>query len=245
MNRNNGTRYPPRSRNKRNAQNAVSTAVKINQVVSPSPPMFNVSQHYVCTLRFRATAAVNNYSITPQDIVSSMLVATSVAGEIAQAAAIWSRYKLKYVEAWAIPSTLANAATVIISYGDPAITSSVNTEQTMTDSSASVSTYAHVKLKPKLTSSAAQFQNSTSETGGFVLTLPPNAILDVCVHAYLNNNDPVNIISVGFITPAPTPVVGMVFMKCLDAIGSGSGGTLEPFGYVNNKTDIVTPTPRV
>lgn len=236
---------PKRSRRVRNNQKAVSTAVKISSIVNPSPPQFNVSQHYVSTLRFRSTTALTNYSITPLDIVNSMAVILSEAGMIAQCSPIWSRYKLKYVEAWAIPSTLANATTVTISYGDPAITSSVNTEQTMTDSSSSVTTYAHVKLKPKQTSAASQFQNATSETGGFILTIPANAILDVCVHAYLNNNDPLSIFSTGFSSLNPVPPVGTLFMKALDAIGSTGGGVLEPFGYVNNVTDIVTPTPRV
>jgi len=227
---------------RRNRSSPVNAFVRAMSISTPSPPQFNSSHKYFKRVRFLATGAVTRYPISSADIATLLVMATTDSST-ATAYPLWSRYRLVQVEMWATASALTTPANLELSFADPASGTATNSEQTSSDIAKSVDEYAHVRLVPKPTASAALWQNVDTTGTGFYITCPSGSIIDLTLDVYLNNGDPVQSKQVYAAGTAPI-VVGRVFMDFLDPSSDGSqAGVFQPIGYYNS-TDP-PPTPRV
>jgi len=233
------------NRFKQSQQRQVATALKIDKVVHPSPPEHDSSHHYVTRIRFRTTNPVVQYPIYASDIATLLSVATeSVTGQgPVNCVSAWTRVKVKKIEAWAIPTTLASAATVSLSLLNVSGTTTNNSERTSTDTSSSLDRYAYAWLKPRTTYATGQWFGPTQTGAGFGISAPGNTIVDITLHAYINNADTDNTLVVWFNTGVQISD-GTMFIHALDSSATSSG-YFEPIGYYNNVSDQITPTPRL
>lgn len=229
-----------RSRVNRNQQSTqVGALVKASKLMNPKPPSFDASHHYVQRFRFVCTLPVTEYPINPSDFANLLAVVTGTASGVTTMQPIYTRFRIKSVEMWAIPTSLTAPVTVSISpqnTGD----SAVNTERTVSDTSKSLTEYAYVKFKPKLTSALGQWQTQTSTGGALRFNCPGATIIDVVLHVYLCNAElptPINIDSPNVVAD------GYLVMNALDPSSTGPS-IIQPLSYANVYYDQIVPTPR-
>jgi len=238
--RNNQKRRPRRSRNSQ-----VAALLTADRITHPELPEFQASHRYTKRLRFFNNAPITlaAYAIQCVDIANLLVVVGVPVTGSAIGYPIWSRYRIKTVEMWAIPSAPGIPVTISLQYLETS-SSATNSEATKTDTSASISEYAHIKLAPPPGSMAAMWQTSTSQTGAFALSGPAGFILDLVLEVFISNDDtipdPVPVADdVGTSSP-PTP--GTVILQPLDSNDQGEGYII-PLGYNTPVVDF-TPTPR-
>jgi len=232
---------------KRSEQAQVNAIVRASTIVNPEPPMFQPSHHYVQKFRFTSQLPVESYPINPSDLANLLLVAMEDIVGVSQAfsaAPVYTRYLLKKVEMWALPTSLTAPVTLILSPQNSG-TTSVNTEQTLSDTSKSIDRYAYVKYKPRLTSPIAQYQTQTSTGGGFRITCPGTTVVDVTLHVWVCNGEQPDLTSIwiGASGPAAAISAGAVFLAALDPSATGTS-IFFPVGYLNPYTNYSDPTPR-
>lgn len=235
-------RKSKRSRRQQRAsqpQALVSAIVRAENISNPQPPQFQSSVHFVQTFRFVLTSSVIQYQINPSDICALLGVCLTLTGGTGTASQLITRFKYKRIEMWTTASSLSVPSTLVLTMADINGNAS-NTEQTQTDTTAAIDRYAYVKLSPKVTSPGGQWQNDASTTGSFVVTAPIGAILDLTIHAYLNNDDGVN--NIAFNSDNTVIGVGSLFLNFLDSNATTSG-YFQPVGYLNPGV-TATPTPR-
>jgi hypothetical protein len=231
-----------------NVQNHVNAIVKANGIISPEPPMFGVSHHYVQRFRFVISFDVVAYPINPSDFANLLLVALedSSPGTAVSAAPIYTRFLLKSVEIWALPTSLTAPVTVTLTPQNSG-TTSANSEVTLSDTPKSIDRYAYVRYRPKLTSPIGQYQNQTTSGGAIRISAPATSICDVVMHAWVCNGETPALVSVFVPTVAvgqqPSVSTGQVFLSALDPSSTGQS-IFIPQGYANVISDLVDPTPR-
>jgi len=233
------------NRNKVAEQVQINAIVKANAAVNPEPPTFEVSHHYVQRFRFVSQAEVTAYPINPSDFADLLLVASeaSTPGSSFISYPVYTRFKLKFIEMWALPTSLAAPVTLVLTPQNVG-TTTVNTERTLTDTSKSIDRYAYVKYKPKIDSPIYQYQSQDSTSAGVRLSCPAGTIVDVVLHVWIANGEVPD--SVTLFSPAGTGgniAAGQVFLSALDPSPTGSS-LFPPVGYANAISDTVTPTPR-
>lgn len=227
-------------------QTQINAIIKANMVIAPEPPMHQASHHYVQRFRFTSQQDLSTYPINPADFANLLLTAAQDFVDGANAAyPVYTRFLFKKMEMWAIPSSLAAPVTVILTAQNSG-TTSANSETTISDTSKSIDRYAYVKLKPKLTSPLAQYQNQDTLGGAIRLTCPAGTIIDVTLHVWICNGEYPTPTSIFYASTPPLgyrPSVGQVFLAALDPSDTGTSLIL-PVDYVNPYNNNSVPTPR-
>jgi len=142
-----------------------------DQIISHPPQIGNLSITHATRLRFITNAAVNQKVITFQNLLDTLLIATT---NIA-VSDLFQQVKVRAVELWAVP-VVGNATSVQVEFknqtaglaGDTAI---------HTDTSMGIEP-AHVRARPSVRSGAALFQFSQASEA-FTLTCPSGTVVDV------------------------------------------------------------------
>jgi len=220
----------------------VSAIVRADKLIHPQPPTFVSSHHYVQRFRFVSTNAVVSYPINSADIANLLGVVASVDGDTHTVGeyGVYTRFRIKSLEMWCTTSSLAVPSTLIASYQNSA-GDAANTEQTVTDTTASIDEYAYVKLVPKWTSPASQYQSAVTTGGTLRLDCPAGTILDLVLHVWLSNNDPVTVFDV--FNRNTSIAVGDVVVNPLDPSSTGISFFI-PQGYLTPSSTASSPTPR-
>ncbi len=243
---------------KRKPQSVARAVASAMRSVHPEPPpimsSMMVRNH---TFRFVNLGLVQsgtppidlvNYPINPSDIVRLAAMYNQTYGSsgavIAEVVALFTRIRIKKVTLWALPQPLvgapySSAATVALRWLQTG-SDSTSSEVTQTDTSRSADRYATVSLRPVPHSPTSQWQSATTTTGGFLIDLPVNGILDLKIDAFISNGDTTNTTTVA--GPLNT---GFPYGMCnvLDP-GTSLTGYLQPAGYASLYNNAQDPTPR-
>jgi len=143
------------------------------------PPQLNTYQVvHATTLRFTATAAAS-ITVTPENVLDSMLVATTAI----QGFQLFDAFKIKRVEVWGILAQ-GSPSTVEVQYANPTGDVAVHT-----DTSLGVRP-AYVSARPSKLSLAA-FWTVSGGNPLFSLVVPAGSIIDVHVAFRTSSQAPV------------------------------------------------------
>jgi hypothetical protein len=253
---NNGNRpNSQRSRSRRtrpsNRRSTYTATFNALRNADPRPPSYNSSHHYTKKIRFDITAPLVQYQIRSPDVANLLLVCNDVltgTGTVT-ASAIWSRFRFLNAKLWATRITSA-PVDISLSMVDPTNLAAVNSEKTVADIGTSDSRYAYVKLTPSFGSIGADWQNAASAGWGLEITAPESAILELSLEVYINNFDPIQVVTAYGGVPLdpftnPNIVAGAVFMNYLDPSPSGTNpGVIIPVDYqTNGASSVATARP--
>lgn len=219
--------------------NMVSALIKANRISNPEPPPFDPSFRIKHKFRFTVTANVNLYEINTIDVANLLGVVTSITDEVYTQTPLITRFRIRRIALYAIGATV----TLSLQNNQSNGLASTNTELTRSDTSESPNFYAYVAIKPTPTSSAGQWQSAVTNGGGFIITAPQNAVVDLTLDLWLNNGDPIAPFGVNGLPTTTTGITdGMLLVNPLDPSGLGDS-LIWPIGY-NNPYSSSTPTPR-
>jgi hypothetical protein len=246
--RNNSSNRRPNKRNKNRGRSAgllTNAIIRANNVIAPEPMPFNASQHWITKIRFVVVGeSLMLYQILNSDIANlmAMCVAPASGGVgVITAFPLWTRYLIKKIKLFCTAASLALPATVALSFIDVG-GNTTNTEMTSTDTTVSIDKYALATLTPTPVTPAGQWQTQTNTTGGFLVTAPSGAILDLTLEVYINNQDFAN--SFTIYSNNTSVGLGTVFMCPLDPSTTMGASHLFPQGYIST-TNTTVPTPRI
>lgn len=142
-----------------------------NQSISHPPSISNLAIAHDTCLRFTASSAVSALSITFQNLLDLILMASS-------ATAVYDMFlyvRIRRVSVWAVP-VIGNASTVSVDFSGGS-GGAVGDGALRTDTSMGIEP-AHVAAKPRLRTQVAQFQPSSVDSA-FTLTCPTGSVVDV------------------------------------------------------------------
>jgi hypothetical protein len=135
----------------------------------PQIPSYGITRDV--RLRFTATAAAGEQTITFQNLLDTILMVLTAT----TAADLFEAVRVNSVELWGI-AALGTPSTVTLVF-DGATLGAAGDQKTHTDTSMGVEP-AHVKARPDPMTQAGQFQFS-GNVSAFVLTVPAGAVIDV------------------------------------------------------------------
>lgn len=142
-----------------------------NQLISHPPEIQEYAVRHGTRLRFVCNSAVVAQSITFQNLLDTMVVATTAV----QGADLFYSVKVRAVEVWAAP-VLGTAVTVAVDFSSATV--GVTGDQRFhTDTSMGIEP-AHVRAVPSRRSVASLFQTSSGDQA-FTLSCPTGAVIDL------------------------------------------------------------------
>jgi len=188
---------------------------RLDQQVIPHPPQIGGYQvNHATLLRFQTNAVVDTF-ITFQNLLDTLLMATSAVAGFD----LFRLVKIRKVEIWAVP-VIGNATSITLQYNG-VTAGAVGDQQLHTDTSMGIQP-AHVSARPSPRCLAADFQPSSS-AAAFSLTCPAGSVVDV---------------SLSFRGAFATPVavqnalvaasVGGVYLRGLDGLAKATSEFVPP-----------------
>jgi len=160
----NRQRAGKRGRNRQNKQ-------RRDQMISHPPSINGYEVRHNTRLRFTSNAAITGSVITFQNLLDTILVATTAIAVYD----LFATVKVRAVEVWSVPA-LGTASTVSVLF-DGATAGSIGDQKLHTDTSMGIEP-AHVRAVPQKMSLAANYQISAA-AAAFFLTCPSGSVVDV------------------------------------------------------------------
>lgn len=145
---------------------------KQDQRLLSHPPQLNgIELRHSTTLRYVTNAAVSALAVTFQNLLDTLLVATTaVAGTN-----LFQTIKIRRVRIWAVPA-LGAAASVTLEFGGT--TAGVVGDQAIhTDTSMGIQP-AHIDARPNAKALASEYQINSNAIA-FILTVPSGGVVDI------------------------------------------------------------------
>jgi len=155
----------------RNPSQGQNTARGNDRVISHPPSIQNIAVTHSTRLRFITNAAVAQTAITFQNLLDSILVATTNLAPFD----LFQQVRVRSVELWAVP-VLGGATTVQCEFRDQTA-GFVGDAKIHSDTSMGVQP-AHLRVRPAAKSGTALFQFSSANSA-FTLTCPSGTVVDV------------------------------------------------------------------
>lgn len=140
--------------------------------VIPHPPPLQTQLHMNTTLRFVTVAALTNSTITFQNLLDAMFIATSATTGVT----LFDAVRVRRVSLWARTIESTGVTTVNLTFAGPSAGYSGDAK-TISDTSMSIEP-AHVSARPDPESGAAMWQ-ATGNVTAFIITAPALAVVDV------------------------------------------------------------------
>lgn len=140
-------------------------------MVSHPPQINGLELRHSATLRFRVTAAVSNFDITFNNLMDTILVATTATAGTRMFQAV----KIRRVRVWGMPAVGA-ASSVALEFSS-VTTGVIGDQQIHTDTSMGVQP-AHVDARPSSRSLAYDYQLGSTAIA-FNLSCPAGSVIDV------------------------------------------------------------------
>jgi len=141
------------------------------EMISHPPQLNGIELRHSVTLRFRATAAFAGTFVTFQNLLDTMLVATTAT----VAADLFQAVKIRRVRIWGMPA-VGSSASVSVEYSG--VTAGIVGDQAIhTDTSMGVQP-AHVDARPTARCLCADYQVNSSNAA-FLITGPAGSVIDV------------------------------------------------------------------
>jgi hypothetical protein len=176
------------------------------------PPEFQSTVTFNKRLRFIASSAMVNVSITLEDLFDLLCVATSSTSAYQLATAI----RLQVVEMWAL-NTSSDTSTVSVEYPSISNTPGAPTK-VFSDTSVGQTFCAHVKAHTPALSNQSFWQCDNGGGQSFILLNgPTGTIVDIGLQYVLRNGEAV--LAVG--GPVSGATAGQLYCRALDSNGSG------------------------
>jgi len=179
------------------------------------PPVINGQQlRFSTILRFTATAAAYT-TITYQNILDTILVATSTT----TGSDVFQAVKVRRVEIWGMPA-IGSAGTVSVEFSG-AVAGSQGDQQIHTDTSMGVQP-AHVAAKPSRQSLASMYQTSSS-AAAFNVRVLAGSVVDV--HVTFRGHFASNISAQNALALA---TAGAFYLRGLDGLSNSAPSNFPP-----------------
>ena len=178
---------------------------------SPFPPPITPEFRVLSTLRFRASALLNNVLITQTDILDLFCMATAANA----AYRVMAAARVRSIEVWA-PAAAAGVATVAVEWsGTPG--NMTGPKQLITDTTLGSARPAHVKTRAPRDSIAAMWFFDGA-TGGAIIVLdsPQEAIIDFTCEFIVRNSEG----AVAVTAALAAATVGKMYVRRLDSTSS-------------------------
>jgi len=143
----------------------------MREIISHPPQITGIQLKHSATLRYRATAAFLPTAITFQNLLDTMLVATTATA----GSDLFQTVKIRRVRIWGMPA-VGGSASVSVEYSG--LTAGiVGDQQIHTDTSMGVQP-AHVDARPSAKSLASDYQLSSAAIA-FSISGPAGSVIDV------------------------------------------------------------------
>jgi len=174
------------------------------------------------TLRFQATGAVSNVSISDSDICNNLVMASSTTA----AYPLFSAFKLNRVRIWAPVATLGTSVTASVEFpNNPSVPFS-GKPQIFSDTQYGTAKAAFVDVAPPQMTQQS-FWSGALQNSWMILNMPQGSILDIMVEYALQNGQT----STGALTVISSSV-GQIYSLALDFASPGSK-ILGPVSYAS------------
>jgi hypothetical protein len=172
----------------------------------PTLPQINPQLHQRIKLRFTATAGVSAQQISWDNILATMLFASSTTAGFK----LWDQVRILGIEMWA-PSASAGATPAHLALGFNGNTAGTRGDGKIHAATSMSFEPAYLKCKPSKMSQAAQWQ-STAADNAFIITVTAGAVIDLDVE--FKNDDSVPVASVALVAAT----AGEVYHRGLDGL---------------------------
>jgi len=161
-----------RTRNNKVRKTQQMSVVSVGREIISHPPQLNgIELRHSVTLRFRAVAAFTGTFVTFQNLLDTLLVATTAAA----GSDLFQAVKIRRVRIWGMPA-IGSTASVSVEFNG--VTAGIVGDQAIhTDTSMGVQP-AHVDARPTARCLCADYQVNSSN-GAFLITGPAGSVIDV------------------------------------------------------------------